>query len=146
MVAEAFVDTNILVYLYDASSPEKHRKALALTDELAHTRTGVISSQVLDEFFYLVTTKISHPLSPREASRRIYTFLNSWRVIGVTPYMVREATRGVIEYKLGIWDAQIWATAKLSQIPVVYSENFPSGKSLEGVQFLNPFIESVPWH
>ncbi|MFI5176671.1 MAG: PIN domain-containing protein [Terriglobia bacterium] len=145
MNAEAFVDTDILVRLYDASSPEKQRRALALADDLARTRTGVISSQVLDEFFVAVTGRISRPLSPREASRRIQTFLNSWRVVGVTPHMVREAARGVVEHKLKLWDAQIWATAKLSEIPLVFSENFSSGRSLEGVQFINPFLKDFHW-
>ncbi|MBZ5553059.1 MAG: PIN domain-containing protein [Acidobacteriia bacterium] len=145
MNVEAFVDTDILVSLYDAASPEKQRKALALADELVRARTGVISSQVLDEFFVAVTRKISRPLSPREALRRIQSLLNSWRVVGVTPPMVREAARGVVEHKMKLWDAQIWATAKLSEIPVVFSENFPSGRSLEGVQFLNPFLKDFHW-
>lgn len=145
MIAEAFVDTNILVCLYDNSSPEKQHKALTLVDELVHTHSGVISSQVLDEFFYAVTRTIPDPLTPREASKRINSFLNSWRVVGVTPHMVREAARGVAEFQIGIWDAQIWATAKLSQIPVVISDRFVAGKTLEGVQFLNPFRKDFRW-
>ncbi len=37
------------------------------------------------------------------------------------------------------WDAQIWATAKLNQIPVVLSQGFASGSVIEGVLFENPF-------
>lgn len=145
MIAEAFVDTNILVYLYDSSSAEKQRKAMQLINDLADARAGVISSQVLDEFFLTVTQKIPLPLTPREASRRINSFLNSWRVVGVTPHMVREAARGVVEHKMSIWDAQIWATAKLTQIPVILSEDFVSGRTLEGVQFINPFLNNFHW-
>lgn len=144
MFAEAFVDTHILVYLYDSSSPQKQRRALELVDQLAHTRSGVISSQVLDEFFVAVTEKIPKPLTLREASRRVHSLLNSLRVVGLTPYMVREAIRGSAEYRMGLWDAQIWATAKLSQIPVVFSDNF-SSRSLEGVQFINPFKGDFRW-
>ncbi len=145
MFAEAFVDTNILVCLYDNSSPEKQRMALALVDELAHTRTGVVSSQVLDELFFAITQKIPRPLTARDASKRIHSFLNSWQVLGVTPHMVGEATRGVIEHKMNIWDAQIWATAKLSQIQVVLSDSFSTGVSVEGVLFLNPFQKGFHW-
>jgi len=145
MTAEALVDTNVLVCLYDDGSPQKQQKARALLDELAHTRAGVLSAQVLDEFFCAVTSKIAHPLTAREALRRIEVLLNSWRVVGVTPHMVREAARGVAEHHLDLWDAQIWATAKLSQVPIVFSQSFPSGLSLEGVKFLNPFEKGFVW-
>ncbi len=145
MIAEAFVDTQILVSLYDNSIPEKQQKALVLLDDLANTRAGVLSSQVLDELFFCLTRRIAHPLTPREASKRVDSFLKSWRVVGVTPHMAREAVRGVIEYKMNIWDAQIWATAKLSQIPTVLTESFSSRHTLEGVSFLNPFDRDFRW-
>ena len=56
----------------------------------------------------------------------------------MTGAIVLEAIRGVKEYQLSFWDAQIWATAKLNQIPVVYSEDFNVGAIIEGVRFINP--------
>lgn len=49
-----------------------------------------------------------------------------------------DAARGVLDHQLSFWDALIWATAKLNQIPVILSEDFRSGTSLEGVRFINP--------
>jgi predicted nucleic acid-binding protein len=63
MKASVFVDTNVLVYAYDRSEPEKQGQALEVLDGLATTRTGVISTQVLAEFFITVTQKIPAPLS-----------------------------------------------------------------------------------
>jgi len=62
-----FVDTNVLVYAYDRSDPEKQRRALQVLDRLAITGAGMISAQVLSEFFVAVTRKIVAPLSVDEA-------------------------------------------------------------------------------
>ena len=59
----------------------------------------------------------------------------------MTPTIVLEAARGVIDHQLRFWDALIWATAKLNQIPVILSEDFRSGASLEGVRFVNPLSD-----
>ena len=53
--------------------------------------------------------------------------------------IILEAARGVETHHLSFWDAQIWATARLNQIPIVFSEDFNTGASLEGVRFINPF-------
>jgi len=50
-----------------------------------------------------------------------------------------EAARGVKEHRFSYWDAQIWAAAKLNQVPVIFSEDFASGSTVEGVTFVNPF-------
>lgn len=57
----------------------------------------------------------------------------------ITDLIVLEAARGVRDHATSFWDAQVWATAKLNQIPVVLSEDFASGSVIEGVRFENPF-------
>ena len=52
-----------------------------------------------------------------------------------------EAARGVRDYQFNFWDAQIWAAARLNQVPVVFSEDFNTGQVTEGVRFVNPFAE-----
>jgi len=49
-----------------------------------------------------------------------------------------EAARGVRDHRFNFWDAQIWATARLNQIPVIFSEGFSSGAVVEGIRFVNP--------
>ncbi len=142
MNGSVFVDTNVLVYAYDRSEPEKQGQALEILDGLATTRTGVISTQVLAEFFVTVTQKISAPLSVSEGYQRIENFLQVWTVLDMTGMVVLEATRGVRDYQFNFWDAQIWATARLNQIPVVFSEDFNTGTLIEGVRFVNPFAEN----
>jgi predicted nucleic acid-binding protein len=64
----------------------------------------------------------------------------SYRVLDLTPQIVLEAVRGVRDQRLAYWDAQIWATARLNQVPTVFSEDFRPGTTLEGVRFVNPFV------
>ncbi|MBE3573310.1 MAG: PIN domain-containing protein [Moorella humiferrea] len=139
MNASIFVDTNIMVYAYDRSEPEKQVKALQILDLLATRKIGAISAQVLAEFFVTVTRKIKEPLTLEQAQKRIQNYLASWTVLDVTPLIIIEAVRGVREYQLSYWDAQIWATARLNQISTVFSEDFATGSILEGISFVNPF-------
>ena len=141
MTSRVLVDTNVLVYAYDRSEPEKQHRALEVLDRLAVTSVGVISTQVLAEFFVAITRRIAAPLSVAEAYERVENYLQAWDVLDVTGMIVLEATRGVREYRFNFWDAQIWATARLNQIPVVFSEDFNSGQVTEGVRFVNPFAE-----
>jgi predicted nucleic acid-binding protein len=136
-----FADTNVLVYAYDRSEPQKQRQALEVLDRLAVSRVGVISTQVLAEFFVAVTRKIETPLSVSEAYVRVKNYLQAWTVLDLTGMIVLEAARGVREHQFNFWDAQIWAAARLNQIPVVFSEDFNVGAVTEGVHFVNPFAE-----
>lgn len=140
MNGRILVDTNILVYAYDRSEAEKQGQALSILEQLVTAKTGVISTQVLAEFFVTVTRKIQLPLSAAQAYVRIQNYLRSWTVIEVNGWVVLEAVRGVRDYQFSYWDAQIWATAKSNQIAVVYSEDFNTGVVIEGVQFINPLI------
>lgn len=141
MSASIFVDTNVLVYAYDRSEPQKQRQALRVLDRLAVTGVGVISTQVLSEFFVAVTRKIATPLSVDQAYDRVKNYLQSWRLLDLTGMVVLEAVRGVRDHQFNFWDAQIWAVARLNQIAVVFSEDFNVGAVVEGVRFVNPFAE-----
>ncbi len=139
MSDRVLVDTNVLVYAYDRSEPEKQKRALEVLDCLAVSGAGVISTQVLSEFFVAVTRKIAVPLSVSDAYDRVQNYLQSWTVIDLTGMVVMEAARGVCDHQFNFWDAQIWAAALLNQIPVVFSEDFNIGQVTEGIRFVNPF-------
>ena len=142
MSDRVFVDTNVLVYAYDRSEPGKQQQALEVLDRLAVTGVGMISTQVLAEFVVAVTRKIPAPLSVAEAYERVKNYLQSWAVVDLTGMIVLEAARGVRDHQFSFWDAQIWATARLNQVPVVFSEDFADGAVIEGIRFVNPFAES----
>jgi predicted nucleic acid-binding protein len=135
----AFVDSNVLVYAYDRSELQKQAQALAVLDELARRGAGLLSAQVLAEFFFTITRKLIAPLLPEQAYESLKNYLYAWPVVETTGLIVLEAARGVRDYQLNFWDAQIWATARLNQCQVVLSEDFNTGAVIEGVRFVNPF-------
>jgi predicted nucleic acid-binding protein len=141
-MAAILIDTNVLVYAYDRSEPEKQRRALKVVDGLARAGTGCLSAQVLSEFFVNVTRKIVAPLSVAQAIERIEHYVQFWPVFEVTAQTVLEAVRGTQEHSLSFWDAQIWAAARLNQAGVIFSEDFSPGTVVEGIRFVNPFADN----
>ena len=139
MTAGVFLDTDVLVYAYDRTEPAKQQRAMEVLQTLAAAQAGVVNTQVLGEFFVTVTGKLDQPLSLSDAERQLAEHLQLWKVLELSPFIVLEAVRGVREHRLNYWDGQIWATARLNQIPVVFSEDFADGVLLEGVRFVNPF-------
>lgn len=76
-----------------------------------------------------------------QACDRVQNYLLSWQVLDLTGPIVLEAACGVHTYQMAYWDAQIWASARLNQIPIVFSEDFNVGSVIEGVRFINPLAE-----
>lgn len=138
-MAPILIDTNLLIYLYDQNQPDRQARATDVLDRLELTGLGRLSVQNLAEFFSISTRKLSPPLSPTEALNQVNLFTRTWPIFDLTPLVVMEAGRGVRDYQMAYYDAQIWATARLNQIPVIFSEDFNVGATLEGVQFINPF-------
>lgn len=139
MSGEVLVDTNVLVYAYDRSEPTKQRLALAVLDLLVNTQRGVLTTQVLGELFVTLTRKLTERMTVEQAGERIHHYVLSWPVLDVTRLIVLEAVRGTQLHRLSFWDAQIWATARLNQIPVIFSEDFGADRTLDGIRVVNPF-------
>ena len=133
------LDTNVLVYSFDLRHTEMQKQAKALIYRTESVGAACLSVQCLGEFFCVTTSKLHLP--PAE----MYTQVNEWQhafpVYALTPQIILEAARGVRDHKLPYYDAQIWAAARLNQIPLVFSEDFQDGQTLEGVRFVNPFSE-----
>ncbi|MDO9289354.1 MAG: PIN domain-containing protein [Thermodesulfovibrionales bacterium] len=141
MTGKFLVDTNILVYAYDRSEIDKQKKALDILDSLTENNAGILSAQVLSEFFVTVTKKIPSPLSASEAYASISNYMSSWTIVDINGLIVLEAVRGVQTHNFSYWDSLIWATARMNQIHIVLSEDFSHNSAVEGIQFLNPFLQ-----
>ena len=139
MAARAVLDTNLLVYGHDRSEPQKQRQALRVLDRAQNTGSGALTTQILAEFFAATTRQLSATLSVDEAADQVELLARAWPVFDVTAFTVLEALRGVLTYRMSYWDAQIWASARLNQIPLILSEDFDAGAIIEGVRFVNPF-------
>ncbi|MGE5750506.1 MAG: PIN domain-containing protein [Nitrospirota bacterium] len=139
MTGKYLVDTNVLVYAYDRSEPKKQAKALEFLDTLAMDGNGILSPQILAEFFTVVTKKISAPLSIDQGYASLGNYIQFWDVVDLTSAVVLEAARGVKDHQLSFWDSLIWATARMNQIPAILSQDFSHNSVVEGVRFINPF-------
>ncbi len=139
MTGKVLIDTNVLVYAYDRAETIKQAQARQVLGELAKQRAGFISAQVLSEFYNAVTRRIAAPLTAEQAYERIKNLLTAWPVLDITSLIVLEAARGAYQHQMPVWDAQIWAAARLNQIPVIFSEDFSDGSVIEGIHAVNPF-------
>lgn len=132
------VDTNLLVYLVDPRDLAKQRRARELLNELVLLDRAAVSTQCLVEFFSVVT-RLPERLTRAQAREHVDGFASTFLVFSVTDLAVLEACRASADYELSIWDALIWASAKLNQVRYVLTEDAPHGRQLETVTFLNPF-------
>jgi predicted nucleic acid-binding protein len=134
------MDTNILVYTFDPRDAERQEKAISLLLKLEERGTGCMSVQCLSEFVNVVIAKQRLPID--QAMIQVEKWSNSFPIFSLTPQIVLEAARGVRDHGLAYYDAQVWAVARLNQIPVIFTEDFQDGQILEGVRFANPFGEA----
>ncbi len=132
---------NVLVYAVDVSEPERMAQASALLRRLAGTEQALISAQVLAQFANATLRRLRTPLSSDEVYQQVEHYERVFPPVALTAAIVLEAVRGVRDYQLAYYDAQIWAAARLGRVPYVLSEDFNSGATLEGVTFLNPFAD-----
>jgi predicted nucleic acid-binding protein len=141
-MALVLIDTNLLIYLYDQNEPVKQRQARFVLDRLQIMGAGRVSIQCLSEFANIAPKKLPTFITSADVSEHVRMFAHIWPVCFVTPAIVAEAARAVYDYKLPFYDAQIWACAKFNEIPLIFSEDFQDGQTLEGVRFVNPFAEN----
>ncbi len=131
------LDTNILIYTFDPRDEVRQEQAIAVLLKLEENEQGCLSVQCLSEFANAAITKLR--LSAGDIMAKINEWQNVFPVFNLMPQIILEATRGVRDHKLSFYDAQIWASAKLNQVPVIFSEDFQNGQTLEGIRFVNPF-------
>ena len=139
MNGKIFVDTNILIYAHDLDSGMKHEKAAALLGQLWESETGVLSTQVIQEFYVNVTRKIPHPLSPAQARGLIDNYF-AWPIIINGTETIRRASEIEERYRLSFWDALIIAAAVEGRADQILTEDLKAGETIEGIQIVNPFI------
>jgi len=137
MSDKTFVDTNVLIYAHDVDAKAKHEAAKQVLQELWSERVGVLSMQVLQEFYVNVTRKIPRPLS-KESARLVVSTYTAW-CVDTTPAEISSAFRIEDEAHIGFWDALIMATAIKSGATRLLSEDLNSGQAIAGVKIENPF-------
>jgi len=135
-----FLDTNIIVYAHDRSSGKKHRIAMEIMEYLWERKKGVISVQVMQEFYICVTTKILKPI-PLKDVRKILEYLLNWDVIINDEHITIKAIDLQEKYQFSFWDSLIVQSVIQSQAGTLFSEDLSDGQVIENVKITNPFIQ-----
>ena len=132
-----FVDTNILMYAHDTAAGAKHERARALVEELWRDRSGVVSTQVLQELSVNLRRKVGRPLDTK-ATREIVADYLTWQVIVNAGESILGALDLEERYQVSFWDALVLHAASASGVDVVYSEDLADGQTYGSVRVVNP--------
>lgn len=138
MIGRSFLDTNVLVYSDDQDEPGKQRAALRLIAECRRRRTGVVSIQVLQEYFVTATRKLG--VAADIARRKTEIF---GRLQVVTPGI--DDILAAIDihrlHRVSFWDALIIRAALSSGCVRIVSEDLQHGRRFDGCEVVNPFLD-----
>jgi predicted nucleic acid-binding protein len=132
-----FVDTNILMYAHDKAAGAKYERAKALVEELWHNRTGVVSTQVLQELSVNLRKKAGRPLDSK-ATREIITDYLTWHVVVNGGESILEALDLEERCQISFWDALVIQAAHTSGAEILYSEDLSDGQTYGAVRVINP--------
>jgi predicted nucleic acid-binding protein len=133
-----FVDTNVLAYAYDRSEAGKQPVAQAQLGMLWRNRTGVLSTQVLQELYVVATRKLTAPMH-RTTARRIVALYAEWPVVQADVPLILAASELEQRHTLSFWDALIVESARRAGATRLLTEDLQHGRVVSGVTIENPF-------
>jgi predicted nucleic acid-binding protein len=137
MSARSFLATNILVYTDDADAPEKQSKALEIVERCRRERTGVVSTQVLQEYFVTATKKLRVPSEDAKRKAELFGRFSLFR-IGLDDILAAIDLHRFHQFSL--WDALVIRAALRSGCSVLFSEDLQTGRKIDGLEIVNPFL------
>jgi len=136
MARRSFLDTNVLIYSVDRADSAKQSAAIGVIEHHARKKTGVISTQVLQEFYSAATRKLGiEPLHARRIARDFRIF----DIVQVTPEIIEQGIDCSILNTISFWDGLIIASASTARCSEILSEDLADGQSILGVSVRNPF-------
>jgi len=133
-----FVDTNVLAYAHDTSEARRQPIARGLLDGLWDSRAGLLSTQVLQEFYVVATRKFDPPMS-RRAAREIVALYGTWPVVQVDVVLILTSSQLEERHKLSFWDALVVEAARVGGAKRLLTEDLQHGRRIGGVRIEDPF-------
>jgi len=135
-VPKGFIDTNILVYQMDKRNPEKKNTCRSIVRDLVSRNDAVISTQVLQEFYVVCTTRLK--LKPVFVKGLIHGFENM-EVVTIGPDLIKEAIDTSVQSDISFWDSLIVVAAEAARCKYLYTEDLNDGQIIRNVRIQNPF-------
>ena len=139
MTGRYFLDTNIFVYSFDAGNPHKAKRATGLIRDAVVTRKGIVSYQVVQEFFNVALRRFGHPMAHADAEQYLGTVFRPLLAIHSSVTLYQEALALFHRYRLGWYDSLLLAAAQASDCEIFYSEDFQHGQKFGKLRIENPF-------
>jgi len=134
-MAKIFIDTNILIYSMDQFDPQKRQRCRAVLKTLKDDLSGVISTQVMQEFYVAATQKLgAEPLIVKD----ILNSLERFEIVIIRPDIIKEAIDCGIINRLSFWDALIVVAAQSANCEKLWTEDLNDGQLIRGVRIENP--------
>jgi len=140
-VSRCFFDTNVLLYLFDDSVPEKKAQAQEVFSEEVEAGRAVLSTQVLQEFYVSVTRKLAEPLPSAVADAQVRDFARL-PLVRVDEVMILSAIERHRSMSFSFWDALILEAALRGGADRLLTEDMQHGQKIEGLLVENPFLEA----
>ena len=141
MTAKVFVDSNVLIYAHDLDAGVRQQLAANALRRLWETRTGCLSTQVLQEFYVTVTRKIGSALS-RSTAREIVRDYAAWVRSAITPATILRASEIGETWRFSFWDSMIIAAAEQDGATQLLTEDLKHGQTVAGITIVNPFLNA----
>lgn len=138
MTGPVFVDTNVLVYVRDATEPAKQRRAASWMTQLWDSGAGRLSYQVLQEYYVLLTAKLDPPRRTEDAREDVRSLL-AWRPLPTDHTTIERAWDLRDRFALSWWDALIVSAALASGARHLLTEDLQDGQEFDGLSVVNPF-------
>jgi len=139
MSADTFVDTHILIYAHDLDAGDRQGRAAALLQGLWEERRGILTTQMLQEFYVNVTVKMPTPIS-LSAARGLLSTYAAWQVEVDGVETVLLATEIQERNRMSFWDAMIVAAARQGGAAILLNEDLNHDQVIAGVRVQNPFL------
>ena len=139
MPGKAFLDSNVLAYAQDKDSPDKRKISRKLIEELGRSGNGVISTQVMQEFYVAATRKLAVDAL---AAKNVLKTFSVFEIVQVTPELIQDAVDCSILNVLSFWDALVLVAASAAGCSTVYTEDMNAGQTVLGLKLQNPFKQS----
>ena len=137
--AKYFLDTNIFVYSFDAGNPYKAKQATTLIRRAITSRQGIVSDQVVQEFFNVALRRFGNPMTQGDAEQYLGTVFRPLLAVHSSVALFQEAMALLSRYRLSWYESLIVAAAQVGECEILYSEDFRHGLKFGKLRVQNPF-------
>ena len=138
-MSKIFIDTNILVYCMDDFDPKRKERCRMLLKTLTNDLQGVISTQVMQEFYVAATKKLG--VDALLAKDILHSF-EQFETVIITPQIIKDAIDCSIINRISFWDSLIVLAAESARCEKIWTEDLNDGQVIRGVRIENPLKDA----